>query len=1297
MSSDGFYEDDFDEETLNQLNEIEAKLAHPPARPQATQRSPSPIMVESSDYGDSFDLDDEALKALDAIEQSHQAKPRQFAPPPVRTSSRGTLQTTLFGEVLPREPSTSRSSFNLQGTRSKHVQQEPQKSKQWDHTSFAKTGVKSGKKGKGKEKQREDGDDDEEEEEFQFEQFPAPFVSRGPPPPMKVQPDLLEAKHWIYPLNRPKRDYQFEIVKNSLFENTIVALPTGLGKTFIAGVVMLNYYRWFPEGKVVFVAPTKPLVTQQVEACHDACGIPGSDAMELTGQIPKATRNKYWSQKRVFYATPQTLINDLMSENCDVRDIVLIVIDEAHRATGDYAYNQVIRWMMAKNPHFRVLALTATPGSNREAVQTLIDGLHISRIEIRNERELARFSHEKRIEQHIIRMTPDINKVKDLIVKLMDHHFKPVAHIWRGSPNLARMHPFSAQAQANDLKQGQRHLYGAFQVLQNFARFLGYLMEGTIKMCYDELEQYTRDPETTDGMKPSEKAAVTRAQKIRSSPLFLNIMNEVRAQNAKGFSVHPKMEKMKTLIVQHFGARMSEDGDPESGEGATKAMVFVTYRAAVDEIVEVLNAERPLLRATAFIGQGTDKKGKKGLAQREQLAVIQKFKDNEYNVLVATSIGEEGLDIGEVDLAICYDTQKTPIRLLQRLGRTGRKRSGHVHVLLAEGREELNFDKAQSSYEDVQASIIHGSHLEFYSDVERLLPDHIQPQCLEKEMEIFPYVREEPRRKLANSPPKKGAKRKRNDDIGRNIPLGASTGFVSVAELLVKEKGKKNKKIHASKNFESLGTDDEDDRELATGLSGISQPPLKKSKSTTDPKSKASTSGGLRKSKTLNSDKPKKTKKGKGKQKEKEPDPAEWTASQFQAKGADDSDDMEIQNGILPKKRPSIRSPTSSFRRSSSELAVMNGDADVIDLTDSDHGGEVFGVSQTNSHLQSGADFEQPFETPPKSWSQSPQLPSPRRDDSQDMSLSWVISDDEDNMDIDIVKSSPVAEGAEGPVHEPNSPTFPSRSAKNLSQDRILADDSVEFVDLELSPPPPSQIRNTVSLASRNSPPPKSRNTRRSDMPPPALPVQYHSTSAVGTPQGPELSFAVRPARKRQGQSAPSNTLLSDDSPVQMRRLHRRQKSSGSDMSPPPLPLKNRSKEKTKKRQKRPQIPAKYNPLYDYAAVHSGDEVSEGSSGSEDVESESDRIFLEEPPETQASPSYDQGLAYRQSLMTQAPGGGPLFAHKPLRRGQFGRNSMRGNERREGVSSSPPVDEEPNEYEFGSFIVDDEAEMSYEQ
>ncbi|KAH9625993.1 hypothetical protein KSS87_022932 [Heliosperma pusillum] len=86
--------------------------------------------------------------------------------------------------------------------------------------------------------------------------------------------DPLAAQTWIYPDNVPRRDYQLSISETALFSNTLVVLPTGLGKTLIAAVVMYNYFRWFPEGKIVFAAPSRPLVMQQIEACHNIVGIP---------------------------------------------------------------------------------------------------------------------------------------------------------------------------------------------------------------------------------------------------------------------------------------------------------------------------------------------------------------------------------------------------------------------------------------------------------------------------------------------------------------------------------------------------------------------------------------------------------------------------------------------------------------------------------------------------------------------------------------------------------------------------------------------------------------------------------------------------------------------------------------------------------------------------------------------------------------------------------------------------------------------------------------------------------------
>ncbi|CCO26726.1 fanconi anemia group M protein [Rhizoctonia solani AG-1 IB] len=214
------------------------------------------------------------------------------------------------------------------------------------------------------------------------------------------------------------------------------------------------------------------------------------------------------------------------------------------------------------------------------------------------------------------------------------------------------------------------------------------------------------------------------------------------------------MEKLNEILVEHFDV-------PDASE--TRVMVFTNFRESVDEIVAHLNAnESGIIKAHRFIGQA----GGKGATR-----AIKRFKAGEFNVLVATSIGEEGLDIGEIDLIACYDAQKAPVRMLQRVGRTGRKREGKVVVLLAEVREERNWDKAKESYRDVQQAIIDGSSIELFDDAARMIPEGVQPQCLEKRLDIEPYDREvhgdltgkRLRTKTESSASAK--KRKRNSDL----------------------------------------------------------------------------------------------------------------------------------------------------------------------------------------------------------------------------------------------------------------------------------------------------------------------------------------------------------------------------------------------------------------------------------------------------------------------------------------------------------------------------------------------------
>jgi len=284
----------------------------------------------------------------------------------------------------------------------------------------------------------------------------------------------------------------------------------------------------------------------------------------------------------------------------------------------------------------------------------------------------------------------------------------------------------------------------------------------------------------------------------------------------------------------------------------------------------------------------------------------------------------------------------TQVRLqLQRFGRTGRKRQGTIHVLLAEGREDQNMDKAKASHKEVQRSIVRGDQLELYSDVERLLPANIHPQCLEKVMEIQEYVPEERPKKRGggDKSPKKTTKRKRNDDIGRNIPMGASSGFVPVSELIVRGAKKQKAKKFTFDDFdEAAGEDDDVDAYLESGTQG---PPLKKSKSASAASSsKPVTKGKLRKSKTLE---PKKSKK-------KKVEVPKLTASQLAAKGVDDDDDLELERDIIAPSRESPPRQTANsntmvasdiihdeeMQSSAASIGAVAG-RDAIEISDSDN------------------------------------------------------------------------------------------------------------------------------------------------------------------------------------------------------------------------------------------------------------------------------------------------------------------------------------------------------------------------
>lgn len=604
--------------------------------------------------------------------------------------------------------------------------------------------------------------------------------------------DLEAMKTWVYPTNLgPIRDYQFSIVNAGLFNNTLVALPTGLGKTFIAATIMLNFYRWTKSAKLVFVAPTKPLVSQQVDACFNIAGIPRSQTTLLTGEVSPALRAEEWTSKRVFFMTPQTLENDLSSGAADPKSIGLLVVDEAHRATGNYAYVKVVTFIRRFSKSFRILALTATPGSSVEAVQEVVDGLGISHVEIRTEDsiDIRQYVHARDEIVEVLDPSEEMLLIKDLFAKAL----KPLVdrlssqNIYYGRDPMAittyglmqaRKEYFARAGHAN---QGVKFVtMTIFSILQSLAHSIKLLNFHGIKPFYENLVQF-RDETESKG----EKGSKFKRQVV-DSPDFQKMMSMVGtwAKN-DDFVSHPKLAYLSNTVLGHF----MDAGDGREGHASsnTRIIVFSEFRDSAEEIVRVLNRHKPMVRAAVFVGQADTKKSE-GMKQAEQIERIKKFKDGTFNILVATSIGEEGLDIGQVDLIICYDASASPIRMLQRMGRTGRKRAGKVVLLLMRGKEEDNFNKSKDGYNKMQSMICDGRRFNFRHDLStRIVPRDVKPE-VDKRMVEIPI---ENTQNQSLPEPKKGRAAKKKPPKKFHMPDDVETGFASVATMLGKKKASK--------------------------------------------------------------------------------------------------------------------------------------------------------------------------------------------------------------------------------------------------------------------------------------------------------------------------------------------------------------------------------------------------------------------------------------------------------------------------------------------------------------------------
>ncbi|KAL3311067.1 hypothetical protein Ciccas_010357 [Cichlidogyrus casuarinus] len=566
--------------------------------------------------------------------------------------------------------------------------------------------------------------------------------------------DSDRGRFWIYPNNLAIRDYQLAIVEESLFKNTLVCLPTGLGKTFIATVVLYNFLHWYPQDIVIFIAPTRPLVAQQMLACKRMTAMNPDEIVELTGHTPPNQRSSLWKSKRAFFLTPQVLVNDLNSSLCPGNKIRCLIFDEAHKATGNHAYVQVVNSLTnapLNHRQFRILALTATPASNMEGLQSIIQNLLISHLELRSEesKDVTSYMHSRELEICIVPLSEELlsikNQLQDCLQRSLDS-LRETGAIWPNQAIASKASRFTILQSKQQFLAERNHANPA-AVLRQFemANFLLYSLELLEQHGLKSLFQYFAS--VFAGHKGSDhlRSAVSALQGIDS--IWHNLNSKFNVQSQHDFTCgHPKLVKLEQLLLQHFEQR------PD-----TRVMVFTQFRDSVNEIISMLGQHKPFIRAASFVGQSSKcsiqtgsnelenedsplhvqalgpnvKTAARGITQKDQLRIMNAFRQGTFNTLVATCIGEEGLDVGEVDLIVCFDATKSPIRLIQRLGRTGRARDGKICILLTEGREERNYKSSVSKSKMINNAMSEKKvikNLAFYPYNPRMIPLKIDPE-----------------------------------------------------------------------------------------------------------------------------------------------------------------------------------------------------------------------------------------------------------------------------------------------------------------------------------------------------------------------------------------------------------------------------------------------------------------------------------------------------------------------------------------------------------------------------------------
>jgi ERCC4-related helicase len=472
------------------------------------------------------------------------------------------------------------------------------------------------------------------------------------------------------------RAYQQAIFETAKQKNTLVILPTGIGKTLIALMLAQERLKIYSSSKILFLAPTRPLAEQHYH--YFKKHLENADNFEMhlfTGKINPKKRAEIWQKAQIIFSTPQCIHNDLENSLISLKDVSLLIEDEAHRCLKNYSYTYVAQKYLEQAQHPRLLGLTASPSHETSKIKEICKNLGIEAIEIR-----TRESED--VEPYLQKLTYELVKIefpqemRDIRVLLKALYDRKIEELTNRklifTKHVTKVTLLELQAKLRNLVIGGNKHFNILKGISVCAQAikLGHALELLETQTIETLHNYLEDMYAQAREKKS-KAVV----QIVNSKEFQDAYLQVSRLYSEGFE-HPKLAKLKEIITEEIKNKPN-----------FKALIFSQYRDTVAKINDELKKQG--IKSKVFIGQAN--KRLDGLSQKEQQLILWEFKEGKINALVSTSIGEEGLDIPEVDLVVFYEPIPSAIRKIQRAGRTARLKPGKLIILMTKGTRDESY------------------------------------------------------------------------------------------------------------------------------------------------------------------------------------------------------------------------------------------------------------------------------------------------------------------------------------------------------------------------------------------------------------------------------------------------------------------------------------------------------------------------------------------------------------------------------------------------------------------------------